>query len=251
MQENTDWLNETANKSNGSPPWLFFIIHETASPNPNNPAGTLNYNLSSSVGSSYHDLIGRDGVAYRYLNPDKYVAWHAGKYTRIWVDGQQFDGGQVNANGIGIEIDGKCDGTLATVVQLQCLAELLNFYGQKYSIPRDHEHLIFHSTACEPINPDYRSDARCTTIDEIIAYCSGSSASTPTDGYERVYRVRYDQVIVRQGPSRDFPEAGRLNTGDTFACDSIKWGEPINGDDGWLHLSSGQGFTSNTNCERI
>ena len=243
MQTNNNWLNETANKSPGKPPWYFFIIHETQSPNPDNPAGTLDYNLSSSVGSSYNDLIGRDGIRYAYLDPEEYYGWHAGKYTQVSVDGIRYSGGAVNQNSIGIEIDGACDGTPATTKQLQCTAELLNYYGERYNIPRDAEHLIMHSAACAELNPGYRSDARCTTIQTLVDMCQGAPA--PATG-SRAYRVRYNPSIVRQGPSRDFPEAGRLNEGDIVEGDLIQFGETVEGDNGWLHLIDGWGFMSMT-----
>lgn len=246
---NTEWLNKTANKSDGCPPWRGIIVHETASPNPDNPAGTLNYNLAASVGSSYHDLIGRDGVRYRYLDPEQYVAWHAGVNTRIWVDGQQYDGGEVNAWFLGIELDGACDGTPATPAQLATTAEVLNEYGQRYVFLPDAEHLIMHAKAVEPIDPDYRSDARCTTIAELVDLC----AAGPVDltSYERRYRVRYNRSIVRQGPARSFPIVGYVDAGREFLADSLKFGEPIEGDDRWIHASSGAGFISRTAVERL
>jgi hypothetical protein len=251
MHTNSDWLNKTANKSPGCPPWRYVIVHETASPNPDNPAGTLNYNLSSSVGSSYHDLIGRDGVRYRYLDPEKYVAWHAGVNTRVWVDGVQYDGGEVNSNAIGIELDGRCDGTPATSAQLHTMAELLCEYGLSYDFPVDAEHLIMHAKAVEPINPSYRSDARCTTIDDLVTLCAGTIPPIEPDSYERIYRVRYDRCLVRHGPARSYGVAWTLNTGDEFASDSAMWGEVISGDDSWIHLADGRGFITNTAVEWI
>lgn len=242
---NTDWLNRTVNKSPGGAPWLGVIVHETQSPNPDNPAGTLNWNLNNTPGSSYHDLIGRDGVRYRYLDADKYKAWHAGVNTRIWIDGIQYDGGEVNSAMLGIELDGACDGTPATASQLATMAAVLNEYGKRYGFPRDAAHLIMHSKACEPIDPSYRSDARCTTIGDLVALCSGIIS------YERRYRVRYDRSVVRQGPGRVFPVAGYVDAGVEFLADSIKFGEPIDGDDQWIHPSSGAGFITATAVERI
>lgn len=250
MQTNSEYLNLTANKSPGSPPWHFFIIHETQSPNPDNPDGTLSYNLDPDVGSSYHDLIGRDGVQYRYLDPEQYVAWHAGVNTRVWVDGVQYDGGGVNSFGIGIELDGACDGTPATHAQLATMAELLNEYGRAYGIPRDAEHLIMHAQACAAIDPDYRSDARCTTIAELVALCETPAPPLLAD-YGRIYRVRYNASTVRQGPGRQFPIVGSVDAGVQFLADSLSFGEPIDGDDRWVHAASGIGFISHTAVERI
>lgn len=246
---NDDWLNKTANKSDGGPPWLGCIVHETQSPNPDNPAGTLNYNLTSDVGTSYHDLIGRDGVRYRYLDPNEYVAWHAGVKTRIWVDGYEYAGGEVNSYMIGIELDGACDGTPATAAQLSTMAQLLNDYGVAYGFPRDAAHLIMHSQACAPIDPSYRSDARCTTIGELIQLCAADEVTL--ESYERRYRVRYDRSTVRQGPSRSFPIVGYVDAGREFLADSISFGEPIDGDDEWLHAANGIGFLTATAAERL
>jgi N-acetylmuramoyl-L-alanine amidase len=246
---NIDWLDKTANKSPGGAPWLGVVVHETASPNPDNPAGTLNYNLSADVGSSYHDLIGRDGVCYRYLDPDRYVAWHAGVKTKIWVDGHEYTGGEVNAFFLGIELDGKCDGTPATDAQLSTMTMLLNQYGDRYGFTRDSAHLIMHSTAVAPIDPSYRSDARCTTIADLVTGCQAPPLTLAT--YERRYRVRYNRSVVRQGPARSFPIAGYLNAGHEFWADSLKFGERIEGDDRWIHASSGAGFISATAVEQI
>lgn len=250
---NVDWLNRTANKSPGGPPWMGCIVHETQSPDPDNPAGTLNWNLSADVGSSYNDLIGRDGVRYRYLDSELYVAWHAGVNTRIWVDGVQYDGGEVNSYFLGIELDGACDGTPATDAQLATMAELLNEYGELYQFPRDPVHLIMHSKAVEPIQPNYRSDARCTTIGELVALCQAGEVDL--NGYERRYRVRYNRSVVRTGPARSFPIVGYVDAGREFMADSIKFGESIPSgealDDRWIHASSGVGFISATAVERV
>lgn len=248
-QTNDDWLGRTANKSEGCPPWLGVIVHETASPNPNAPQNTLNYNLSADIGSSYHDLIGRDGVRYRYLDPEDWVAWHAGVNTRVSVDGITYDGGAVNSYFIGVEMDGACDFTPATDAQLSTMAQLLNEYGERYGFARDSAHLIMHSQACAPIDPTYRSDARCTTIAELVQLCAAGEVSL--DSYERRYRVRYDRSTVRTGPGRDFAIVGYVDQGREFMADSIKFGEPIDGDDQWLHAASGVGFLSNTAAERI
>lgn len=248
-QTNDDWLNKTANKDRGGPPWSGVIIHETASPNPDNPAGTLDYNLSSSVGSSYHDLIGRDGVRYRYLDPEFYIAWHAGKNTRIWVDGVQYDGGEVNSFMLGIELDGACDGTPATHAQLATMAQVLNEYGERYGFARDAAHLIMHSKACEPIDPDYRSDARCTTIGELVQLCAAGEVELTS--YDRRYRVRYDRSVVRQGPARSFPIVGYVDSGREFMANNQTFGEAIEGDPLWVHHAGGVGFISNTAVEWI
>jgi hypothetical protein len=248
-QTNTEWLNRTANKSEGCPPWLGVIVHETQSPNPENPAGTLDYNLDPDVGSSYQDLIGRDGVRYCYLDPDHWMAWHAGVNTRVWVDGVQYDGGEVNAFFLGIELDGACDGTPATAAQLSTMAQLLNEYGERYGFARDAAHLIMHSQACAAIDPDYRSDARCTTIAELVQLCAAGEVTLDT--FERRYRVLYDRSTVRQGPGRAFPIVGYVDQGREFMADSLSFGEPIEGDDQWLHAASGVGFISNTAAERI
>lgn len=246
---NSDWLNKTANKTPGRPPWHGCIVHETASPNPDNPAGTLNYNLDPDVNSSYHDLIGRDGVRYPYLDAEQWIAWHAGVNTRVWVDGICYEGGMVNSFFLGIELDGACDGTPATDAQLATMAALLNEYGDRYGFARDASHLIMHSQAVAAIDPDYRSDARCTTIDELVSLCHAQPVSLDT--YQRRYRVRYDRSVVRTGPGREFSIVGYVDAGREFLADSLKFGEVIDGDDRWLHASSGAGFLSATAAERI
>jgi hypothetical protein len=44
---------------------------------------------------------------------------------------------------------------------------------------------------------------------------------------------------------------GYVDAGREFLSDSVKFGEPIDGSDEWLHAASGAGFLSITAAERI
>ena len=73
----------------------------------------------------------------------------------------------------------------------------------------------------------------------------------PLESFDRRYRVKYNRSVVRQGPARGFPIVGYVDAGREFWADSIKFGEEIEGNDEWLHASSGAGFLTITAAERV
>lgn len=163
MQFDDTYLNQTVNKTargQGFRP-EFIVYHETASPNPNNPHGTLKYNLARSVGSSYHYLIARNGTIYRYLDESLYIAWHAGKNSR-W---RGYAGADVNTFSIGIELDGANNGTPITAAQRASTVDLVIWLCTRYGIPLLPEFHPRHSQ----VAPGYKSDPRGADPVEILA----------------------------------------------------------------------------------
>ena len=113
--------------------------------------------------------------------------------------------------------------------QLSTMAELLNEYGERYGFPRDAAHLIMHSQAVAPIDPSYRSDARCTTIAELVlsAPAATTEPSPARDATTGEYRVKYNRSVVRQGRRGGFRSLAYVDAGREFWADSIKFGEEI------------------------
>ena len=73
----------------------------------------------------------------------------------------------------------------------------------------------------------------------------------PLESFDRRYRVKYNRSVVRTGRRGAFPIVGYVDAGREFWADSIKFGEEIEGNDEWLHASSGAGFLTITAAERV
>lgn len=161
----TEYLNRSPNKNNRRSSAIYCAVlwHETASPNPDNPRGTLNFNLSRDVGSSYHYLIARTGDIFAYVDPIAYTAWHAGKSTLV-VDGATYKDFAVSEATIGIEIDGRNNGESLTAYQLDSAARLALFCEEAFGIPLDREHHVTHAQ----VAPGRKTDPKCTTPEAIL-----------------------------------------------------------------------------------
>jgi N-acetyl-anhydromuramyl-L-alanine amidase AmpD len=160
------YFNKTPNKWGRKSERLRFVIcHETASPNPANPHGTLRYNLNSTVGSSYHYLIDRSGKIFWYVDEAKWIAYHAGVKSQTRVDGQFFKGWDINAHSIGVEIDGRNNGEPATAAQIASFGELIAYFAWRYGIPADANHYLMHKA----VAPGYKSDARGYSVTGAIS----------------------------------------------------------------------------------
>jgi N-acetylmuramoyl-L-alanine amidase len=164
----TSYLNRTPNKSTrqAGSTWLFVVWHETASPNPENPHGTLKYNLSATVQSSYHYLIARDGTIFHYVDERYHVAWHAGvgEYTL----GTRIT--DLNGRSIGVELDGKNDGTPATPTQLTSAGKLAAFFKDAYGIALSSAYHVTHAAVALP--KGRKVDPKCATIAQILQAAS-------------------------------------------------------------------------------
>lgn len=153
------YKNKTPNKNKriGTPDEIdFIILHETAS-STGDPRSTLNYNLRADVKSSYHYLIARDGVVFCYLNPDEYIAWHAGSSSFKGVEGYS-----LNVKSIGIEFDGPNNGTPFTLQQLKSGKELISLLCDKYKIPL--ENITTHAI----VAPTRKTDPKGATLEQIL-----------------------------------------------------------------------------------
>lgn len=172
------FLNVSQNKTaRTNQPIRFVVIHETASPNPGNPFGTLEYNLPRYVGASYHYLIARDGTIFPYIDENEYIAWHAGVYSVepgpngeivtpavYMLDDQPL---YPNDTSIGVELDGRNDGTPITEEQKVALIDMMIFFERRYGIPLERPYYVEHK---ELTKPGYKSDPRGMDIDIALEF---------------------------------------------------------------------------------
>lgn len=160
MNTNSAYLNKTPNRTARKGQKIEFgVIHETASPNPDNPYATLTYNLNPSVQSSYHYLIARDGTVFLYLSPDQFIAWHAGTSSALG-----YTDFSVNEHSIGIEFDGRNNGEPCTPAQYVAGRELIIALCTKYAIPRDRAHWLTH----QEIAPSRKTDPKGINMDLLL-----------------------------------------------------------------------------------
>lgn len=165
---NENWVDRTANKDGRDPADmpLGILLHETASPDPSSSPATLKYNLSPLVRSSYHVLVGRDGVAWSYLTSAKYIAWHAGKGSWTLPSGRVLVDYDLNRFLVGVEADGANDGTPLTSAQIQTLALLCIMYANRYGFPLLEGYITEHRKVALP--PGRKSDPRGVTAAAVV-----------------------------------------------------------------------------------
>lgn len=139
------------------------VLHETASPNPDNAKGTLNYNLTDPPGSSYDFLIARDekdgyATIFRYVNPKTHISYHAG----VNSSALGFTGWNVNVNLLGIEVDGRNNGEPATSAQIRSLKLLAQWLYKEIGIIISSDVYLAHSFVAprDKRNNIYKSDPR-------------------------------------------------------------------------------------------
>lgn len=162
MLFNCDYLNRTPNKTArgpSDPRPSHAIWHETESPNPDNPLGTLRYNLLPTVQSSYNILIARSGLAYLYVEPFEWVAWQAGGSVL-----GKWNGYGVNVNTVGVEVDGKGDGTPPPAEQWATMIAVAQWMRVQWAIPLDRARHHAH----KEIAPGRKRDPEGYSVDELI-----------------------------------------------------------------------------------
>lgn len=184
MQPNTKYLNRTPNKDARSPSvdWIGVVWHGTGG-NPANPESTLRYNLRPDVKSSYHDLIAADGEWWQYLDPDQFLAWHAG-VSRHEVAGTTYRNYGINERFLAVELDERNTGDPITTPQLDTAARLALHYRDRYGIPLAEPYHVTH----KQIAPGRKIDPTCTTIAAILHRARQLDISpSPVDDYEQAW----------------------------------------------------------------
>lgn len=208
MEFDTSYLNRTANKwPRRSPAKPEFVVwHETASPNPNNPHGTLQYNLSASVQSSYNYLIARDGTIFHYVDERNWIAYHAGLHSaaRGYIEWQ------VNVHSIGVELDGKNDGTPITPAQRDAAVALMLHCRDAYGIPLQREYHLHH----KEVAPGYKSDPRGYNADILVqlARQAAQRQEPPSALADRLRQILYQRAGGSYNPEWAFHQYARANT---------------------------------------
>lgn len=164
------YLNRTANKTaRGAGQTIEFVVwHETASPSPDNPLGTLEYNLSSAVQSSYNFLVARDGTIFHYVDERSWITWHAG----VSSSARGYEGWLVNVHSIGVEVDGPNNGTPITPKQRDAITALILFFRDALGIPIDRAHHLGH----KEVAPGYKSDPQAYSVDRIVELAQSAAA---------------------------------------------------------------------------
>lgn len=185
---------------------------------------------------SIHYYILKTGEIRQYVH-DEHTAWHTG--DSAFHGYTDFGCNQIS---IGTELENLNTGSDPYPQDQYDAAVWL--WGARlipaYDIPRDWcaRHL--------DISPGRKTDPAGFPWSQFLDDCYAAPQS-----YERRYRVLWDRSVVRQGPARSFPLVGYVNAGEEFMADSLKFGEPIQGDDRWLHYADGSGFITATAVERI
>lgn len=244
MDFDDQYLNKTPNKSQrGSIDAELVVWHETASPNPSNPHGTLQYNLRPNVQSSYNYLIARDGTIYRYVDEVKYIAWHAGKNSRALG----YVNAQLNTRSIGVEIDGKNNGEPITAAQRDAAIRLMRYFQSEYGIALDRDVHLHH----KEVAPGYKSDPRGYSVDTLLQLANTEHDHSVDSCCEACpaglrYVVKANLANVRQGPTTQSSTASQMRAGEVFVAKDIVNGEELTiggiTDDRWLHRADDLGF---------
>jgi N-acetyl-anhydromuramyl-L-alanine amidase AmpD len=220
MKQDYSYLNRTKNKW-----WRFvkpeFVVwHETDSPNPNNPYGTLDYNINNPPGSSYHYLVSRAGVLFHYLNPVVWIAAHAGEsYARGHRDWQ------VSVHSIGVEIDGGCDGTPATPAQMYASVWLMYYFRDTFGIPINRGYHLGH----KEIAPGRKHDPQAYNLDQVVALAQSVTR----------YQVNVETANVRAGTDRSAAVLEKESKGAFIYGLKEVVGESIGGNDRWVKRPDG------------
>lgn len=224
------------------------LIHTT-----NGKKGTSLYAearyIFSSPDISAHFLIGKDGQIIQFLNPAKFIAWHAGRVRATVYS---------NPYSIGIEMHNTPVEGHITTQQFSALDWLVRQLMKDYGIAA--RYVETHRYAAVPagrkIDPSGFPDA------EFYAWRDTLVQPIPID---RTYRVINPRgIFVRQSPQvNDHNIAGILHYNDTFIGGDIKNDENneyIKGTNKWIHLKhgmsqnkdiSGLGFVHMSNIKPI
>lgn len=188
MGFDTSYLNRTANKwprTGGTQQIELVVWHETASPSPDNPKGTLNYNLPKAIQSSYNYLIARNGTIYHYIDERLWISYHAGLHSaaRGYIEWQ------VNVRSLGVELDGRNDGTPITAAQRDAAIQLMIYFRNSYGIPIEREYHLHH----KEVAPGYKSDPRgysATTLVDLARKQAPTLATPPPPPDAQVIGVK-------------------------------------------------------------
>lgn len=137
-----------------------------------------------------------------------------------------------NSFAIGVEVVGNYDNTVwqepiysyavETITSLQRWGRLAT------------NDIVLHRT----YNPEKTCPGKAITFDWVVAQLTKYQESQ--EGKVVTYRVLFNNSYIRQGPSRAYAVAGKMQRGDTFTSVALKddeRGEDINGKKKWAHVT--------------
>lgn len=194
-------------------------------------------------GLQYHFVVDSEGVVYQTRDMDA-MLWHCGH-------------AEGNGQGLAIHfprgkrVDGVHEGL--TLPQWNSARALTDALCTAYGLGRSRVlgHLEWkHMTECPGR----------TIMGQLEGYRGGrvaQPAPTEVPGLA-VYELRATAtVLVRQGPGRSFPVAGRLKPGTRIWVDVVKTGEAVDGNTDWVHMArvpneqADLGFISGTIAQKV
>lgn len=172
-------------------------------------------------GLMYHLVVAADGTIYQTRDLDA-MLWHCAHQ----------DG---NGRGLALHLPLGI-GQWPTIDQLASVFRISNHLRARYQIAlnRTLGHLEWkHATACPGPN----------VMQHLVAYRAGVAPfifPTIVPAELQRWRIHADlgtSALVRQGPGRSFPIAGRLKPGTLVYVDVVKHGETVNGIADWVHMA--------------
>lgn len=209
------------------------LIHTTEGSFPSDAEWLCN----PSSGVSTHFVISPDGQVYQLVNPEL-RAWHAGSGN--WM-------GCTDLNDISIGIEcSHVQGSAWPAPLLGALDALCRSLIESFDIDKDW--VVAHRWYA----PGRKTDPTDFPDSELLLFIDQlytEPPAPPTETYNRIYRVRYNRSVVREGPARTYPVVAYVNAGVTFLSDSAKWGEVVDTSDEWIHLANGAGFIHSSAVE--
>jgi hypothetical protein len=170
----------------------------------------------------YHLVIAADGAIYQTTALEE-ILWHCAH-----ADG--------NGHGLALHLP-LGEGQRPTAAQRYALLRATNLLRAAYHIPlvRVLGHIEWkHATACP--GPDLMNLVR-----SYRSNIAPITAPTPTPAGLRRFKLHMNltsNALVRQGPGRDFPIAGRMKPGTILFVDTVNAAEPHDPDHPtWVHMA--------------
>ena len=256
---NTQYLNKTVNKDSRraalihSLHWGYLgtLWHETGSPDPSNPYGTLDYNLNAydsrgrPIKSSYDYLIARDGTIFQYIDSKAFTSWHSGVSSWTAPGGGVYRNYAANEVLLSVELDGKNDGTPVTAQQLQSAGRLAIYLRDEFGIPLDRRYHPEH----REVAPGRKTDPRGYTPDQVLAAAATLLAQAKPAPVEipamTYYRVTATAGLwIRTAPNTDGRKVRLMRPDEVVGVVEVVPGENIDGNSQWAHIGDYTGFAS-------
>ena len=226
------------------------LVHTTNGNVGTKLSSEANY-IANSIEIGAHYLIGKQGEIIEFLDPRKYIAYHAGCVSDYSTED--------NIHTIGIEIHNTPKEGNVTKLAWSSLDWLVKSLRSQFQIPlqniKTHREV---AVFCGTNKKGRKIDPSGITDSEFNAWVNS------LDGLITYEVINPANVYIRQSPQvNDHNIAGILRYGDRFQCDVLKLdeqGQSINGNNQWAHIYRGVsngvsvdnlGFVHTVNLKRI